>query len=149
MDDFSARPGVPNFFGLIGSEANAIEPGKRPLSSMSPTIVVKNDRSVMVLGGSGGPRIITGVLQTLIGVLDFNLPLRDAVEMPRFHHQYKPEALFVEPGLSDLHRTVLRERGFELKERDGLGRVRVIVWDKKNQTYRGYADGVGIGPVAY
>ena len=150
MDDFSAQPpGIPNFFGLIGSEANAIEPGKRPLSSMSPTVVVKGDRPVMILGGSGGPRIITGVLQTLIGVLDFDLPLGDAVEMPRFHHQYKPEALFVEPGLPDSYKAVLSERGFELEEMDGLGRVRVIAWDKKNQTYRGYADGLGIGPVAY
>lgn len=150
MDDFSTQPpGVPNFFGLIGSEANAVEPGKRPLSSMAPTIVVKGDRPIMVLGGSGGPRIITGVLQTIIGVLDFGLPLGDAVEMPRFHHQYKPEVLFVEPGLSASYQIVLSERGFELKERDGLGRVRVIAWDEKDQTYRGYADGLGIGPVAY
>ncbi len=96
MDDFSAAPGVPNLYGLVGGKANAIEGGKTPLSSMSPTIVFSNDTPILVVGASGGSYIITGILQTLINVLDFKLPLYDSIAAGRIHHQYQPDKLFLE-----------------------------------------------------
>ncbi len=96
MDDFSAQPGVPNSYGLIGGVANSIEPEKRPLSSMSPTIVVKNDKPFLVLGGRGGSRIITGVLQVIVNVIDFGMNIQEAVDMPRFHHQWYPDEIIIE-----------------------------------------------------
>ncbi|RYZ16856.1 MAG: gamma-glutamyltransferase, partial [Sphingobacteriales bacterium] len=90
MDDFSSKPGVPNSYGLIGAEANAIAPGKRMLSSMTPTIVEKNGKLLMVLGTPGGSTIITSVLQTIINVCDYGMGMQQAVDMPRFHHQYIP-----------------------------------------------------------
>lgn len=96
MDDFSLNPGVPNTYGLIGSEANEIAPNKKPLSSMSPTIVLRNGKVDMILGGSGGPRIITGVLQVLLNSLTYGMDAQSAVNSPRFHHQWVPEHLFLE-----------------------------------------------------
>lgn len=96
MDDFSAAPGQPNFFGLIGTEANSIAPGKRPLSSMTPTFVLKEGKGVMVLGSPGGPKIITAVLQTIINVLDFGMDIQAAVSAPRIHHQWLPDVVFIE-----------------------------------------------------
>lgn len=101
MDDFTAQPGVPNAFGLIQSRANAIEPLKRPLSSMSPTIVVQDDRAEFCLGGSGGPRIISATLQVLLGMLRFGLSPRRSVESPRLHHQWTPDRLEVETGFPE------------------------------------------------
>ena len=150
MDDFSARPGVPNAFGLIGSEANAIEPGKRPLSSMAPTIVVRGGRPVLVLGGAGGPRIITAVVQVIVAVLDFEASLADALAMPRFHHQFMPEALMVERAISDAARRRLTESGMPLMERDELARVQAIAWDEARSIYVGAADPrAGGGAAAY
>jgi len=140
MDDFSAQPGVPNAFGLIGAEANAIEPGKRPLSSMSPTIIVKDDKPILVLGGAGGPRIITAVLHTIIGVLDFNLTIGKALSLPRFHHQYRPDALFIESHISNSHRSAMVKKGYTVINRNGLGTVRAVSWNEKLQTYVGAAD---------
>jgi gamma-glutamyltranspeptidase/glutathione hydrolase len=99
MDDFSAQPGVPNVFRLIGSEANAIAPGKRPLSSMSPTIVTRGGQVAAVAGGSGGPLIITGTLQTLLNALVFGQDAMQAVSAARLHHQWTPPVLMVEPGI--------------------------------------------------
>ncbi len=96
MDDFSVAPGVPNLYGLVGGEANAIEGAKTPLSSMSPTIVFSHNKPVLVVGASGGSYIITGILQTLINVLDFKLSLYDSVAAGRIHHQYQPDKLFLE-----------------------------------------------------
>ncbi len=96
MDDFSISPGTPNFFGLIGSEANCIQPGKRPLSSMTPTLILRDGEPYMVLGSPGGPRIITAVLQTILNVVDFKMDIQDAVSSPRIHHQWVPDVLFVE-----------------------------------------------------
>ncbi len=96
MDDFSAQPGVPNSYGLIGGVSNSIEPEKRPLSSMTPTIVVKNDKPFLVLGGRGGSRIITGVLQVIVNVIDFGMNIQEAVDMPRFHHQWYPDEIIIE-----------------------------------------------------
>ncbi|MEE2876474.1 MAG: gamma-glutamyltransferase [Candidatus Neomarinimicrobiota bacterium] len=152
MDDFSAQPGVPNAFGLIGAEANAIAPGKRPLSSMSPTIVVKDGKSVLILGGAGGPRIITAVLHTVLGVLDFELSVGEALSLPRFHHQHRPEALFVESHMPESQKKAMKARGYRVLERDGLGTVRAISWSEKHQAYVGAADPRtrnGVGAKAY
>ena len=152
MDDFSAQPGVPNSFGLIGAEANAVAAGKRPLSSMSPTIVVKDGKPVMILGGAGGPRIITAVLHTILGVLDFDLSVGKALSLPRFHHQYRPDALFVETHMPDDHKSAMTNRGYKVMDRSGLGTVRAIAWSEKHQTYVGAADPRsrnGVGAKAY
>jgi gamma-glutamyltranspeptidase/glutathione hydrolase len=100
MDDFSISPGVPNAFGLIGSKANAIEPGKRPLSSMSPTMVLDPlDQPVMTCGAAGGPRIINATLQTLLRCLDLDAPIGDAIAASRLHHQWQPDILSCEGSL--------------------------------------------------
>jgi gamma-glutamyltranspeptidase / glutathione hydrolase len=96
MDDFSAKPGSPNMFGLLGGDANAIAPGKRMLSSMTPTIVTKDARTVLVLGSPGGGRIITTVLQVLLNVLEFGMDVQEAVDAPRFHHQWYPDSVMIE-----------------------------------------------------
>ncbi|MBN2088928.1 gamma-glutamyltransferase [candidate division KSB1 bacterium] len=96
MDDFSAQPGTPNLFGLIGNEANAIEPGKRMLSSMTPTIVVKNNQPVLVLGAAGGPTIITAVAQIMLNVIEFGRNIQQAVDQPRIHHQWLPDQIYYE-----------------------------------------------------
>ncbi len=116
MDDFSLQPGVPNAFGLVGNAQNAVAPGKRPLSSMSPTIVLENDRVRLVVGAAGGPRIITATLQTLLGVLDFGLALDVAVAAPRLHAQWMPPVVFVEKEVPQAVRTGLAARGHEVVE---------------------------------
>jgi gamma-glutamyltranspeptidase/glutathione hydrolase len=111
LDDFAAKPGVPNAFGLVGGEANAPGPGKRPLSSMTPTIVLKDGKPVLVTGSPGGSRIITAVLQVIVNVLDRKLPIAEAVAQPRLHQQWWPDEVLVEPGFSpDLIRA-LEARG--------------------------------------
>src|SRR5205085_1338428 len=99
MDDFSIQPGVANFFGLIGAEANAVAPGKRPLSSMSPTIVLKNGKPVIALGAAGGPKIISQVLLELIDMLDLGMSPRDALYQSRIHQQWFPDQLMIEDRL--------------------------------------------------
>jgi gamma-glutamyltranspeptidase/glutathione hydrolase len=102
MDDFSAKPNVPNAFGLIGGEANAIQPYKRPLSSMSPTLVIdKNGQSILTVGAAGGSRIITAVLQIIISVLDHDLNIQEAIDTPRTHSQWLPDFIFYEKGALD------------------------------------------------
>src|SRR5260370_20542399 len=93
MDDFTSLPGVPNAFGLIQSEANSIAPGKRPLSSMTPTILVRDGRAEFVAGASGGPRIITATVQVLLNMAQFEMPPRKAVDAPRIHHQWARDEL--------------------------------------------------------
>lgn len=117
MDDFSAKPGVPNMFGLIGAEANGIAAGKRMLSSMTPTIVEKDGRLWMVVGSPGGSTIITAVAQTILNVYAFNLSMQQAVNAPRFHHQWLPDNVVFEPdGFSDALKDALRERGYLINE---------------------------------
>ena len=99
LDDFAAKPGVPNAFGLIGFEANAPGPGKRPLSSMTPTIVLKDGKPVLVTGSPGGSRIITAVLRVIVNVIDFHMSIADATTAPRIHHQWLPDEVVVESGL--------------------------------------------------
>ena len=112
MDDFTARPGVPNFFGLVGGEANAVAPGKRPLSSMSPTIVTDADGvPVLTLGAAGGPKIITQVVGAVSGVVDLGLSVPEAVAAPRAHHQWSPDVLYVEDSVPADAIEELRSRG--------------------------------------
>lgn len=141
MDDFSAKPGVSNMFGLIGNEANAIEPGKRMLSSMTPTIVTKNDEVFMVVGTPGGATIITSVFQTILNVIEFDKPLPDAVSLGRFHHQWKPDAIQIDElvKLSPAIEKNLLEKGHNLKQRGNFGRVEAIM--KRNDgRWEGAAD---------
>ncbi len=127
MDDFAALPGRPNAFRLVQSEANAIEPGKRPLSSMTPTILVQDGRAVFAAGASGGPRIITTTLQVLLNVTRFDMPISKAVTAPRFHHQWLPEELELEPELLNELQAPLESRGHELVERDALGVCQAVL----------------------
>jgi gamma-glutamyltranspeptidase/glutathione hydrolase len=140
MDDFSAQPGTPNAFGLVGSEANAIEAGKRPLSSMSPTIVVKDARPVMALGGAGGPAIITAVLQVMVNALDLGMDLPQAMSHPRFHHQYLPDMLIVEQDTSLVRELEEAGKGLQMVTRDHIGVVNAIAWSEREKAYVGVSD---------
>lgn len=146
MDDFSAMPGVPNEFGLVGSEANAIEPGKRPLSSMSPTIILKDGRPFLVLGSRGGPRIITSVLQVVMNVIDFGMGLERALETPRIHHQWLPDILYVEEEIPAGLREEMADLGYrvEVKE-EGIGCVSGILIPWEVGVLYGASDPRGIG----
>ena len=126
MDDFSAAPGKPNVYGLVGTEANAIAPHKRPLSSMSPTLVLRSDEAILSIGGSGGPRIISATLQTITNVIDFGMGLDAAVAAPRVHHQWMPNLLFVEPALPEPTIAALRELGHTIHETEGLAAVQAV-----------------------
>ncbi len=119
MDDFTARPGAPNLFGLVQGEANSIAPGKRPLSSMAPTIVLRDGELYMLLGGPGGSRIPTAVLQVFLGVVDFGMNPQEAVDAPRLHHQWLPDAITVERGFSPDALALLRSRGHEVRQEPG------------------------------
>jgi gamma-glutamyltranspeptidase / glutathione hydrolase len=127
MDDFAAKPGVPNMFGVIGGDANAIEAGKRPLSSMTPTIVTKSGKLFMVAGAPGGSRITTGVMQVILDVLDFHLNPQDAVDLPRFHEQWKPDVLYLQNGFPPAAADALRAMGYDIKPVAGVARVEAIV----------------------
>ncbi len=127
MDDFSAAPGVPNSFGLIGGEANAIAPGKRPLSSMTPIIVRADGRPRLVAGGSGGPLIISATLQTMLGILDFGLDPAAAIAAPRIHQQWAPPALITETDLDPATAADLTARGHTIRHLPFSGAVQVVV----------------------
>lgn len=126
MDDFSIKPGVPNMYGAVGADANAIAPGKRMLSSMTPTIVLKNEKPYLVLGTPGGTTITTSVFQTLINILEFNMSVDDAVNKPKFHHQWLPDQIFVEPSFPQAVRDQLQQMGYTIKQRGSIGRTEVI-----------------------
>ena len=127
MDDFSLEPGVPNAFGLVGSTQNAVAPRKRPLSSMTPTIVLDGDRVKMAVGAAGGPTIISSTTQVLLNVLDFHLDAQAAVSAPRIHHQWLPDTLMVEPDLDKDVRDNLEKRGQTLRELPRIGVSNLIV----------------------
>ncbi|MCC7378193.1 MAG: gamma-glutamyltransferase [Chitinophagaceae bacterium] len=131
MDDFSVKPGVPNMYGAVGNDKNAIAPGKRMLSSMTPTIVLKNGSPYLVVGTPGGTTIITSVFQTLVDILEFNMTVDDAVNKPKFHHQWLPDVLFIEKGFSPDVKKELQAMGYDIKERSAIGRTEVIQikWD--------------------
>ena len=127
MDDFTVKPGAPNLFGLVQGGANAIAPGKRPLSSMTPTIVERDGKPVLVLGSPGGPRIITSVLETIANIVDFGLSPPEAVAAPRFHQQWLPDVLYYERGgFSPETLAALAERGYRLEEQRPWGAVELI-----------------------
>lgn len=138
MDDFSKSPGVPNAFGLIGNEANAIAPGKTPLSSMTPSIVLKGGKPFLALGASGGPRIITGTLQTILNVVDFGMDVESAVSAPRFHHQWMPETLYIERDMPLDVRQALMAKGHKLEIGEAENVVQAVMFN--NGLYTGAAD---------
>ena len=127
MDDFSAKPGAPNLFGLLGTESNAIEPGKRMLSTMTPTIVLKNKKPYLVLGTPGGSTILTSVFQTIINIIEFELSVEDAINKPKFHHQWQPDLIFIEEGFSESVKNNLEEMGYKFKVRSPIGQTEVIM----------------------
>jgi gamma-glutamyltranspeptidase/glutathione hydrolase len=130
MDDFSAKPGVPNLYGLTGSEANSIAPGKRMLSSMTPTIVEKDNKLFMVVGTPGGSTIITSVLQTILNVYEFNMSMQEAVNAPRFHHQWMPDEITFEPNSFDKELlNSLKKKGYLINEKNKeiIGEVDAIL----------------------
>ena len=145
MDDFAAKPGEENMFHLIQGEANAIQPAKRPLSSMTPTILTRDGKVFMVLGAPGGSRIISGVLQVILNVVDFHMNVQDAVDWPRFHHQWMPDHLYLEKGISPDTTAILREMGHKIAPYDNsnpvVARVEAIV--NSNGWLQGAADGRG------
>ena len=129
MDDFSSKPGVPNVFGLIGNEANAVEPGKRPLSSMTPTIVLKNNKPYLVIGSPGGSTIITTTMQTILNIIDHDMDIKEAVCSERFHSQWLPDVIQFEPNsLTKDVRTSLELKGHKLMPRGGyIGEANGII----------------------
>jgi gamma-glutamyltranspeptidase / glutathione hydrolase len=141
MDDFTSKPGVPNAYGLMQGPANAIGPGKRPLSAMTPTIVLKDGKLFLVLGSPGGPTIITTVANVLIGVVDFSLDIQEAVNAPRFHHQWLPDRILIEDRLSPDTMNVLHSKGHKLQVRHFWGDAECIMIDPKTGERLAGADG--------
>ena len=146
MDDFSSKPGVPNSYGLIGGTANAIEPKKRPLSSMSPTIVRKNGKNLLATGSIGGSTIITQTLQVVLNMVEFDMNVQAAVQAPRLHHQWLPDLVYLEPGISVDTVTILENMGHIIARdeagavtRDVNGRANSVAWD--GLYFYGAADG--------
>jgi gamma-glutamyltranspeptidase/glutathione hydrolase len=141
MDDFAIAPGTPNAFGLIGAEANAVAPGKRPLSSMSPTIILKDGKPVMTLGAAGGPTIINQVVQAIVRRIDLDLPLEECLAQPRIHHQWSPDLLRVENRMDDAIEQALTSRGHKLTVTTAqIGVTQAIELDKLTGQFRGLAD---------
>lgn len=146
MDDFSSKPGVPNTYGLIQGEANAIGPKKRPLSSMTPTIVLKDGKLFMVLGSPGGSRIITTVANILMGVIDYGLNIQEAVDAPRFHHQWQPDEIRMEGvGFSPDTERLLATRGHKLNAGGAWSDGECIMIDPQTGERLGASDPRGEG----
>lgn len=138
MDDFSAKPGVANAYGLVGGEANAVEAGKRPLSSMTPTIVLKDNQPFLVTGSPGGARIITTVLQTVMNAIDYNMNPAESAAALRVHHQWTPDELRVEQGFNADTRRLLEQKGHDVQVKASMGRTQTIQSD--GQTLWGASD---------
>ncbi len=130
MDDFSSKPGVPNAYGLIGGEANQIEPGKRPLSSMTPSLVLKDGKAVLATGSIGGSRIITQTLQVILNFIEFDMNVMEAVSAPRIHHQWLPDEIVIEPGISPDTIKILQSMGHKIRQDDDG--VKFIVFGRAN-----------------
>ena len=143
MDDFAAQPGTPNMFGLVQGEANAIQPGKRPLSSMTPTVITRDGKLFMVVGGPGGGRIISSVLQTVLNVIDFRMNAQDAVDAPRFHHQWRPDKITMERMFSPDTVKLLEARGHVVETSPAVARIFAIV--AQDGWLQGAADGRSYG----
>jgi gamma-glutamyltranspeptidase/glutathione hydrolase len=148
MDDFAAQPGSTNMFGLVQGEANAIQPNKRPLSSMVPTIILRDGKLFMLAGSPGGSRIPSAVLQVILNVIDFGMNAQDAVDAPRIHHQWQPDTLFLERGISPDTVALLEARGYRVDQSAGtaIGRVEAIV--NNSGWLEGASDGRGSGRAA-
>ncbi|HEX5431072.1 MAG TPA: gamma-glutamyltransferase [Bryobacteraceae bacterium] len=148
MDDFSAKPGAANMFGLVQGEANSIRPGKRPLSSMTPTILTRDGKLFMVLGAPGGAHIITAVLQVILNVVDFGMNIQEAVDFPRFHHQWEPDQISMEPGFSPDTIALLRARGHKIEFSGGAVESVVEAILDDGSWLQGAADGRRPGKAA-
>jgi len=131
MDDFSAKPGTPNIYGALGTEANAIAPGKRMLSSMTPTIVLKKGKPYIVVGTPGGTTITTSVFQSLVNILEFKLSPADVVNSPKFHHQWKPDLVFIEEDFPRSTIEAMEKMGYTFKKREAIGQTELIIINKK------------------
>ena len=141
MDDFTAKVDEKNQFGLVQGTANAIAPGKRPLSSITPTIITKNNRLFMIVGSPGGPRIITATLETILNVIDFGMNIQEAVDAPRFHHQWLPDSIDIEPGVfSDATQEKLTKMGYHFSLNEPWGAVEAIVIDPETGNFYGAND---------
>jgi gamma-glutamyltranspeptidase/glutathione hydrolase len=142
MDDFSAKPGAPNIYGLVGGEANSIQPGKRMLSSMTPTIVLKDDKPFLVIGSPGGSTIITTVLEVILNVIDHRMNIAEAIDAPRVHHQWLPDTLYYEKyGLAKDVIENLEKRGYHVRQRRGTqGVAEGIIIDRKDGILFGSSD---------
>jgi gamma-glutamyltranspeptidase / glutathione hydrolase len=138
MDDFSAKPGVPNAFGLVGGDANAVGPGKRPLSSMSPTLVLKDGKPFLVTGSPGGSRIITTTLQIILNVIDHDMNVAEATIAPRIHHQWLPDQLRIEKGISADTIKILQDKGQQISVQAAMGRTQTI--QIKDGKFYGFSD---------
>jgi len=140
MDDFSIAPGQPNAFGLVGGQNNAIAPGKRPLSSMSPTFVLKDGKPVMTVGAAGGPKIITQAVWAIVNHLDLGMSIGDTVARPRIHHQWSPDQLLVEDTLEHKTATGLTAKGHRIVRSDVVGISQAISYDANNKEFTGAHD---------
>lgn len=140
MDDFALQPGVPNAFGLLGSEANKVEAGKRPLSSMSPTIVLKEGQPLFSVGAAGGPTIISQTVLAIIRVIDFGMSIEEALAAPRFHHQWRPDRIVIEKTFSDDVLNGLESMGYSLSRTKSIGVSQAVAYDPKTGKFSGAAD---------
>ncbi|KIA88714.1 gamma-glutamyltransferase [Kaistella jeonii] len=147
MDDFSVKPGVPNMFGAVGGEANSIKPGKRMLSSMTPTIVLKNGKPYIIVGTPGGTTIPTSVYQSIVDILDFKLSPNMTVNSPKFHHQWLPETVMVEKNFPESTIRDLEKMNYKIERESQIGRTEMIVIDEKGNAVA-VADGRGDDSVA-
>jgi gamma-glutamyltranspeptidase / glutathione hydrolase len=149
MDDFTAKPGTPNMFGLVQGEVNSVAPGRRPLSSMVPTIVLKDGKPFLALGAPGGSMIITAVMQVMLNVMDFGMNVQDAIDFPRIHHQWRPDALGIERGVSPDTIGLLKKAGYSIEEAKPIviARVEAILlsdgWLQGGHDERGNGKAVG------
>ena len=150
MDDFSSKPGHPNFYGLIGSDANSIQPGKRMLSSMTPSIILKDNKPSLIVGTPGGSTIITSVLQTILNVYEFDMSVQEAVNAPRFHHQWLPDVVIFEEGIVDKEKdSILKSKSYfvislpievdagGMSARSSIGAVDAILINDKGEVSTG------------
>jgi gamma-glutamyltranspeptidase/glutathione hydrolase len=126
MDDFSIKPGVPNMYGAIGGDANAIAPNKRMLSSMTPTLVLKKDKPFIVVGTPGGTTIPTSVFQSIVNIVDFNMNADDAVNKPKFHHQWLPDEVEIENDFPSTTKAELEKMGYKCVNHGSIGRTELI-----------------------
>ncbi len=142
MDDFAAKPGEPNMFGLIQGEANSVAPHKRPLSAMTPTLVLKNQKLILAVGSPGGPTIINTVLQVILNVFDYHMNIQQAVNAPRLHHQWKPDVIAFEPfGISEDVRRALEKKGHHFADQPGyMGDAEAVMIDQETGLRWGASD---------